>query len=251
MLRKRTMNTQVTRNRVQRGIWTKDQSLKIACNFYTSEKTIKHYSQLRIANIRRAKLWRKDNQPFLELLKIWMPEAGNSEVKPGHQLSPECLQHQRESKWRSKGSFPALTSGVQSLQGWTQHHATPKKEQVVRQFTPISGPKTMLLKRTGCILRDQGATKELCAKGLPCSSVGKWRTGLNPVLRQPVIQMGKEDAISPPYTTDKNKFSPFQDTCPREMKYIPQKCAQEVQRSIIHSGRKVERRKTSTSWWDR
>ena len=92
--------------RVQRGIWAKDQSLKIACNFYTSEKMIKHYSQLCIANIRRAKLWRKCNQPFLELLKIWMPEAGNSEVKPGHQLSPECLQHQRESKWRSKGSFP-------------------------------------------------------------------------------------------------------------------------------------------------
>ena len=95
----------------------------------------------------------------------------------------------------------------------------------------------------------KGPRKEFFGPGLLRSSAGKWWTGLKPALRQEVIQTGKEDATSAPYTTDENKFSPFLDTCPREIKYIPQKRAHDVQSSIIHSGQKVERTKMSTSWW--
>lgn len=38
-------------------------------------------------------------------------------------------------------------------------HATPKKEQLARQLTAISGPRSTLLKGTVRILRDQGAQK--------------------------------------------------------------------------------------------
>ena len=86
-----------------------------------------------------------------------MPETRHRDVGPGCQLSPKRSTASLQSRRSSSGSFQPSKCSLESTE--TNSHATPKKEQVVRQLTPISGPRSMLLKGTVRILRDQGAQK--------------------------------------------------------------------------------------------
>ena len=151
---------------------------------------------------------------------------------------------QVELQWK----ISSLPSGAWNLQGWTVMLLL-KKNSWCGNSQQYQDLDQRYWKEPFVFSETKGPRKEFCGSGLLRSSAGKWRTGLKPALRQEVIQRAKEDATSAPYTTDENKFSPFLDTCPREIKYIPQERAHDVQSSIIHSGQRVERTKMSTSWW--
>lgn len=140
-------------------IWKNDQTLfTITCSKHKADKTLT-----------------KRQSAFLELLKIWMPELVAVKWSLARS-SPECLSISVSPSEGPREAFQPWQVGVQSLQGGPSTVLLLKRAGGAHSHR-YSRTKVILLETNRCILRDQGATKELCAKGLPCSSVGKWPDG--------------------------------------------------------------------------